>query len=176
MTERVWKWLRSDEARQAGEFAWWLGRIDEAASFRTEVEEGAGSDGGAALFASYFHGISRRDPNAASARLDELERVGQVEPKALVWAACSLEGDGNGCKRLLRLVSTNRVARPLVTAAMGGHFMGRVESADVAALMGMLASDEAVRTTILDGLHWRILLKKSSEPELADLAWTMLEA
>jgi hypothetical protein len=183
-------WLTSDAAPSAGDLGEALGRINNDGSLADLIVPSAAQSANRAFPRGYVHGLIRTNPDAVIAVRRLLEIVERQDPVAAVELAISAGQSAEPIKRALRLFRERRIPAAYLSDR---HFVtGEQQELPLdqwLLLLNQLADaaeegDELAERIGQDSLGLRIpydvvpsrptLL--SEKPELAAVAWRLLEA
>ncbi len=178
LTDALFAWLCSEEAKKAYVFFWWLGRFDRAHKLASRLEQIGAKKEGITAFSSYCGGLSQDEPGFVADSLDELVMRGLVTAEAIVGAARYLPGDRRGVRRIRELISKKNVDPPLVARVLApGKWMDSLAPQECLDLLREIAgSDFKNAIAVIDFLGMWIHSGKPIEGELAEFAWQCLES
>jgi hypothetical protein len=128
-------------------------------------------------FASYFGGLSRRDRDGVSRRLDELTAHASVTGDAIVSATGYLDGDAAGVGRVEALLFQKRAdpAFAARTLACGGWINSLSPDEYLRLLKAIAGPDLEHAVAVIDFLGMWLHGQRAVEGHLADFAWRCLE-
>jgi hypothetical protein len=177
VSEDLFRWLRSQEAKKASHFFFLLGRSDEAENWVEEINRAGQAKEGELAFACYYGGRASTHPNEVEDKLDELTTAGLVRAEALVGATGYLPGSGRAITRILILLRRGVDPALVERRLMGGGWMNPVSPAEAATLLRAIAGPRLEHAAlVIDFLAMWVHGNKALEGDVGELAWQALES
>jgi len=178
LTDEVWVWLCSQEAKRAWVFGWELGNLDEGRRLQARAEELGASQSGESVFSAYMAGRAQIEPARVARRLDQLADEGKVLGNAIVHATSALGGSPEAVSRIVNLLSARKADPEWCTRLLAcGGWPEPLSSGDCLRFLKAVAGEPVEHAdAVIEFLAMWTHYGKEIDDGLADLAWQCLEA
>lgn len=178
LTDELLSWLCIEEALKSHIYFWWLGKLDIDKKLLPTIKAIAAKKGGAGAFSPYIGGISHNDRTYVNELLDRLADSNEVTGEAIVKASSWLNGDLAGVKRVIKIITQEKVDPVFVRQTLNYcGWLKTLKPDEFILLSKSIAGAEMKNAAeIIEFFGLWIHEKRPIEGELADFAWTCLEA
>jgi hypothetical protein len=177
ISEDLFQWLRSTDAKRAPEFFILLGRSDVTGNWEERIDRSGEATDGELAFACYYGGRGHASRAQVEDKLDHLSAAGRARPEALLGATSYLPGSVRAIARILALLERGVSPALAERRLMSGGWMNPLHSPEAATLLRAIAGARLENAVlVVDFLAMWVHGNKPLEGDLAELAWQALES
>jgi hypothetical protein len=177
ISENLFQWLRSTDAKRASEFFILVGRNDVTAGWEQRIDRCGEANDGELAFACYYGGRGQMSRAHVEDKLDRLTTASQVRPEALLGATAYIPGSTRAIARILVLLERGVSPELAERRLMLGGWMNPLLPPETAILLRAIAGPNLENAAlVIDFLAMWVHGNKPLEGDLAELGWQAMES
>jgi uncharacterized protein (UPF0147 family) len=176
ISENLFQWLRSTDAKRASEFFILVGRNDLTAGWEERIDLCGEANDGELAFACYYGGRGQMSRAQVEDKLDRLTTAKQVRPEALLGATAYIPGSMRAIARILVLLERGVSPALAERRLMAGGWMNPLLPAETATLLRGIAGPNLENAALAIDFLAMWVHGRPLEGDLAELAWQAMES
>jgi hypothetical protein len=175
MTDELFGWVCSAEARRSHVFFRELGMADKSIAWRSRFERVGGTKEGVKAFSCYFGGVYYANPQLAEQWLDEMISRGVLCAESIIEVTGYLTPNITYVKRLEQILAGGSVEGRYLAQQLDFWATGLTPGDYLRLLKAIAGNDFRFANDVVGMLGTWDYKKNTIEGELAEFAWACLE-